>query len=94
MKKTTQLSEYLPRKIPREVFKGTKVRVPGGQTLAQSAGVAALVRPQKRNQSCVSVAVLAQRTQRHLLRAVASVLCQLQVLVSGFGPRALTESPS
>ena len=94
MKETTQLSGYLPRKTPREVFIGTRVRGPGGETLAQSAGVAILVRLQKRDQSHVSVAVLARRTQRHLLRVVASVLCQLQVLISGFWPLVLTESPS
>ena len=38
--------------------------------------------------------VLTRRAQRRLLRAVASVPCWLHVLLSGFGPLVLTESPS
>ena len=55
--------------------------------------MAALVWPRKHGQGHVFAALPGRRAQRRLLRAVASVPCQLDLLNFGFNLPNLTESP-
>ena len=89
MKKSTQLSVYLFSEKPQGVFMGTR-----GQTLAQSTGAAAPVRPRKCGHSCIFAALLEPRARRFLPRTVPSVPYQLQVPVSNFDPLDLTNQLS
>ena len=87
MEETTLNSAYLPIPEPRGVFIGTRK---GGQ--------AGNSWPEARAQPCLygrgNAALLGPRARRLATRAVTSVPCQIEVLVSDFGLLVLTNQLS